>query len=235
MKPAWQSKRVWWTVLGAAAAIIQAFTGAVIPPEWQLVAWNVVMIVIALVSKEPIAWQPTPPTGEPAATGTDPEPPLGARGTGERGSAVPSTAIGTAVVGLVLLALLALTSTGCGRLSDRDARIAEASVTTLNVSCQAVTDTWCQPGAEIIPASVCRWLVPGCLGARGLASVVLDAAVPKRTTKTGLYLMREEAPNAPIIDMQEWIASCVTPHTPLCDDVRLAHAERRDLVLLATE
>jgi len=237
MKPAWQSKRVWWTVLGAVAAIVQAFTGAAIEPEWQLVAWNVVMIVIALVSKEPIAWLSAPPADDGQDGPTQPELPLAQHGTGERGSALAETLwlLAAGAVAFAVLALLLLTP-GCGvGLSRRGTEIAGAGVATLEIGCGAVTEQWCKPGEEIIPASVCRWLIPGCLGARGLASVILDAVNPQRPATTGLYLMRAEAPDGPVVDMQEWLAACDAPGVPLCEEVGEARRQGHDLVILATD
>jgi len=238
MKSAWKSKRVWWTVLGAVAAIIQAFTGAVVEPEWQLVAWNLVMIVISLVSKEPITWQSAPPAeDEQAPAAPQPELPLSPRASNERGSALADTLwiLAAGAIAFVVLALLLLTP-GCGAgLSQRGTDIAGAGVATLEIGCGAVTDQWCRPGEEIIPASVCRWLVPGCLGARGLASVILDAVTPKRPATTGLYLMRAEAPEGPVVDMQEWLAACDAPGVPLCEEVGEARRQGHDLVILATD
>ena len=100
-------------------------------------------------------------------------------------------------------------------------------------ACETVTDYWCAPGDEIIPASVCRWLVPGCVGVGALAGVVLDSFTPAGSS--GVYL-KADGPPVAVSPMVEWVELCsLSDRVPLCDEVLDAYRAGRDLVIVARD
>jgi hypothetical protein len=139
------------------------------------------------------------------------------------GGVVAPLAIIAAGAGLLLMV-------GCG---SGGLRVGGAVVDTFGVACESVTDHWCKPGEEVIPRSVCAWLVPGCVGVGGLASVVLDAFVPRDSA--GIFL-KESGPPVAVSPMREWVDLCSRAEgVPMCDEVGEAWRDGRDVVIVARD
>jgi hypothetical protein len=89
---------------------------------------------------------------------------------------------------LTLTLLMAVACTPSGHLRPD---VADGTLTTIALSCE-VAEAWCNPAAPVLPADVCRWLIPGCLGVHGMAALLLPAATPPLVPDAKLTLMAVE-------------------------------------------
>jgi len=161
-----------------------------------------------------------------------PEPPI----RRIRPDGMPSIAVLAALGAMAVGAAGFASCATVGTLTPSDQRYADAGVATLGVGCGVLVSEWCAPGEELVPAAVCRWLVPGCVGVHGAATLYVDAARSTRPTEAKAYVVAAARAPVPVMLLVDWVVDCEgDPERPMCAEVLAAWDSGEDFVIVARE
>ncbi len=130
---------------------------------------------------------------------------------------------------LTLALLMAVACTPSGHLRPD---VADGTLTTIALSCK-VAEAWCNPAAPVLPAEVCRWLIPGCLGVHGMATLLLPAATPPLVPDAKLSFMAADlSPPMPVAPFEMWEEACRQEPVEGCEEAGGANRDGRDVVVV---